>query len=710
MQQVLQDLSSGLVETAQVPSPALRAGHVLVQTSVSLVSAGTERMLTRFAKANLLQKALQQPDRVRQVFDNVRTNGLLETIAAVRSKLDQPIPLGYSNVGTVTAVGPGVAHLKPGDRVVSNGPHAEFVCVPTNLCARVPDGVGDEAAAFTVIGAIALQGIRLIAPTLGERVVVIGLGLIGLLAVQILKANGCRVLGMDVDARRVALAKSLNVEAVHIAPGDDAVGAGRQFSNNAGIDAVLIAASTNSSEPIAQAAKMCRQRGRIVLVGVTGTELDRVDFYEKELTFQVSCSYGPGRYDPDYEQRGRDYPPGFVRWTEQRNFEAVLELLSSGGIDTRPLISHRFNIAQASDGYDVLADDGNALGILVTYPVSRANSETTPQIVRLVSSGIEPQRKAAKTVVGVIGAGNYASRVLLPALRQQNVTIKTLVTQSGVNAVIHGRKSGAEIAATDVDAIFRDAAINTVVVATRHDSHAGLALRALGAGKNVFVEKPLALSHDDLNSIDALLKAPGPAKPILMVGFNRRFAPLVTQMKSLLSRSSEPKAIIATINAGSLPAAHWASDLETGGGRIAGEACHFIDLLRFLADAPISRVTTSLLGTGRSTVDDVATINLEFEDGSRGTVHYFSNGSKQFPKERFEVFVGGRVLQLDNFRVLKGYGWTGFSRAASWRQDKGHSACLAQFVEAVSTGAPSPIPLDQVMEVSRASLHAAGMQ
>ena len=710
MKQVLQSLRNGETTVADVPCPAAAPGSLLIASSVSLISAGTERMLVDFGRGSLLDKVRKQPDKVRQVLAKMRTDGVAATLEAVQSKLDQPLALGYCNVGRVLEVGAGVEGFSVGERVVSNGKHAEAVVVPRNLCARVPEAVDDESAAFTVLGAIALQGIRLVQPTIGETVVVSGLGLIGLVAVQILRANGCRVLGIDMDGARVALARQFGAECVDLSRGDDPVAAAIAFSRGRGVDAVLLTASTASSEPVAQAAHMCRKRGRIVLVGVTGLELTRADFYDKELSFQVSCSYGPGRYDPHYEEKGQDYPVGFVRWTEQRNFEAVLDLMASGALDMKPLMSHRFDVDVAAEAYDLLATGAPSLGILLRYPVrdGKAAAALRTHTVPIAAAGASTTAGSV-SVVGVIGAGNYAGRVLIPAFKRAGATLHTLVSAAGVTAAYHGGRQGFAQASTDATAMLGDPAINTVVIATRHDSHADYVCRALELGKHVFVEKPLSVTQAGIQHIEqtlADLALRERATPMLMVGFNRRFAPQVRKIHELLAGVHEPKAFVMTINAGAIPADHWTQDAHAGGGRIVGEACHFIDLLRHLAGSPITaHQVTSIRGNNGPS--DRTTITLSFADGSIGTVHYLANGHRSFPKERLEVFASGRVLQLDNFRKLRGYGWPGFTRMTLWRQDKGQDECAKAFVEAVRTGQESPIPLDELLEVARVTIAAS---
>src|SRR6267378_6901108 len=583
MKQVLQNLKDGATELADVPCPSVGRGQLLIRTRRTLISAGTERMLVDFGKANLIEKAWQQPDKVRMVLDKIRTDGLLPTINAVRNKLDQPLPVGYCNAGVVVGLGEGVTDFKVGDRVASNGRHAEMVCVPSNLCAKIPEMVTDEAAAFTVLGAVALQGIRLLQPTLGEAFAVIGLGLVGLMTVQLLRAQGCRVLGVDFDRNRLALARQFGAETVELEAEGDPIAAAMTFSMGGVVDGVLIAASTQSSDPVRQAARMCRKRGRIVLVGVTGLELSRADFYEKELTFQVSCSYGPGRYDPEYEEKGRDYPLGYVRWTEQRNFEAVLEMMAEGRLDVTPLISHRFPIRDAAKAYEAITGDAPSLGILLEYPTARAGP-VRPAEGRTVL--LAPAARAqAKGSIAFVGAGNYAGRVLMPAFRKAGAQLHTVVSAGGVSAAHYGRKFGFSKASTDASEALADVAVDTVVVATRHNIHARQVLAALRAGKHVFCEKPLCLTLDELAEIDA--EARGRPSQHLMVGFNRRFAPQVVKMKILLGTVAEPKSFIMLVNAGAIPPDHWTQNKAVGGGRIVGEGCHFIDLLRHLAGASI---------------------------------------------------------------------------------------------------------------------------
>ena len=701
MKQVLQDLRTGETEVAEVPCPEPGFGRILVRSVCSLVSAGTERMLVEFGRAGLIEKARQQPEKVRMVLDKVRTDGLVPTVAAVRAKLDEPLAMGYSNAGIVVGIGSGVAGFSIGDRVATNGRHAEYVCVPTNLAARIPDGVADEDAAFTTVAAIALQGVRLLCPALGESVVVTGLGLIGLIAVQLLRANGCRVLGLDFDQRRLELAKRFGAEVADLNAGADPVAAALAFSDGRGADAVLITASTTSNEPVRHAAVMSRKRGRIVLVGVAGLDLSRAEFYEKELTFQVSCSYGPGRYDSNYEEHGHDYPIGFVRWTEQRNFEAILDLLSQRRLDVGALVTHRFRIDDAPAAYRIIAGSEPSLAIVLSYPGSDTRGLDTLRR-RTIAVAIDAVKLVGRPRIGFIGAGSYATSLLIPAFRRSNVILESVASNAGISSLRAARKYGFHFATSDVSSILENDAIDAVVIATRHDSHAALVARALAAGKHVYVEKPLCLTLDELSQIEAALSTESRgAGRILMVGFNRRYAPLVQRIKDLLAATTEPKTFVMTVNAGRVPDSHWTQDPAVGGGRFLGEGCHFVDLLRHLAGAPVRDFAVVPM---RSSTRDTGSVSLAFRDGSIGTIHYFANGSRAFPKEKLEVFVGGRILQLDNFRRLRSFGWQGAGTVWSWRQDKGQTGCARAFVDAITTSGLPPIPIDELIEVAHLTI------
>lgn len=707
MKQVTQNLRDGTIEVVEVPVPQCGRGNLRIATSVTLISAGTERMLLSFGQANWLQKARQQPDKVRMVLEKARTDGIAATYAAVMTKLDQPIAPGYCNVGVVETLGAGVTGYAVGDRVVSNGKHADVVSVPVNLCAKVPAGVRDEDAAFTVVGAIALQGIRLAAPTLGECVAVMGLGLIGQLAAQLLRANGCRVIGFDFDPTKVAMAESFGVTGVVLDPSVDAVAMGMEFSGQQGIDAVLITAATDSDEPVRNAARMCRQRGRIVLVGVAGLNLSRADFYEKELTFQVSCSYGPGRYDPSYEDGGNDYPFGLVRWTEQRNFEAFLGLVADGRLNLEPLKTCEFPIDKAIEAYALVGSDKPCLGVMLRFSGSHAPSVAGDRQVELTS----PQRAIGRResvghrgTVNFVGAGNYAGAVLVPAFKAAGAKLNAIGSASGLNAVTLGRRFGFASASSDPAALMDDLEADCIVISTRHDSHARLVIDAIERGKRVFVEKPLALTHAEIDAIEAACIASGSADHVLMVGFNRRFSRFTRRMKELLESTSGPLAMTMTVNAGAIPSDHWVQDSAIGGGRIVGEACHFIDLMRFLVNSPI----VSARATGMvSESADTAAITIAFADGSIGAIQYFANGSRALAKERLEVFASGRILALDNFRKLSAHGWPRGMGLSAMRQDKGQKACALAFVEASRAGSSSPISLAEILEVSRVSIDLA---
>ncbi|MCA9173380.1 MAG: bi-domain-containing oxidoreductase [Planctomycetales bacterium] len=707
MQQLLQSLNNGHVERLEVPCPALRSHHLLIRTEMTLISAGTERMLVEFGKANLLQKARQQPDRVREVLQKIRSEGLLSTLDAVHSKLHESIPLGYCNVGVVTEVGDGCVGFRPGDRVVSNGPHAEVVCVPQNLCAKIPDSVANEDAVFTVVSAIGLQGVRLAEPTLGECFVVTGLGLIGLLTVQLLISHGCRVLGIDFAAERRALAEQLGAETVSAA--DDVVAAALKFSRQRGVDGVLVTASCKSDEPMHQAAQMSRKRGRIVLVGVAGLHLQRQDFYEKELSFQVSCSYGPGRYDPQYETRGIDYPAAYVRWTEQRNFEATLDQFASGRLTAAPLITHTFPFEQAEAAYDVITGDKPSLGVLLSYHPNPAtlglDTIEVPTGGAAAASRAVNRRAAAAGVptprITVIGAGNFSKRVLMPNLKRLGANIHCVASQAGLSAAVAARSQQATTATTNWRAAVVDEATDVVVVATRHDTHARMAREALCAGKHLFIEKPLAIHRDELAELKEQVETQlaGGMCPVLTVGFNRRFAPMIRTMRKATQQQGEPMSLVMTVNAGELPEDHWTHDPQVGGGRIIGEGCHFIDLLRFLVGQPILEVQAT--GMANTAIpSDKMSITLRFADGSTGAIHYLGNGHRGFPKERLEVFCAGQILQLDNYRRLRSYGWRGVKNQRSWRRDLGHVAMLEAFLSAVQSGGDWPIPWSELVETT----------
>lgn len=687
---------------ADVPCPRRASGHILSETTRSLVSLGTEKMMIDFGKAGWIAKARSQPDKVKQVLQKIKTDGLMTTVDAVRAKLDAPIPLGYCNVGVVVEADATSAY-SAGTRVISNGPHAEVVSAPENLSAFIPENVADEQAAFTVVGAIALQGVRLLQPTLGERIVVSGLGLIGLLAVQILRANGCQVLGIDFDSQKLALAREFGAETVDLSAGADPVAAAQEWTRGVGVDGVLITASAKGDELIHQVANMCRKRGRIVLVGVVGLNLQRADFYEKELSFQVSCSYGPGRYEANFEKRGLDYPIGFVRWTEQRNFQAVLELLADGKINVEPLITHRFSFDEALDGYQAVSDP-KALGILLDYGSAEGASSKKLDRSLAVDSGPRLQQVTGEKLrVAFIGAGGFTTRTLLPSLPSDGVQLQSIVSGQGVTAAHAAQKFGFRSVASDYHRVLSDDQVDAVFITTPHNMHAKMVCEAIAAGKHVFVEKPLALSNTELDAVMTATKA-NPDRALL-VGYNRRFSPHMMQVQEWLRANTAPKAITITVNAGAIPADHWTQDRLVGGGRILGEACHFIDLARFLAGESIETTHGFAVGGNTGRLGDCATIQLSFADRSQATIQYLSNGHKSFPKERVEVFAGNSVIVCENFRKTYEVGGRG-RKFATRRQDKGHGNELRSFVSALTGGATIPIPINELLEVSQSTIEA----
>lgn len=704
MKQILQSLKTGKTELAEIPVPKLSSGQLLIATSCTLVSSGTEKMMIDFGRAGWVGKFRQQPDKVKAVIDKIKTDGIGTTLNAILTKLDQPLPLGYCNVGRILEIPPGFNGYKINDRVINNGKHAEIVSVPFNLCAKVPDVVSDEEAAFTILGAIALQGIRLSQPTLGEAYVVTGLGLVGLLTVQLLRAHGCRVLGIDYDPVKLKLAKDFGAEVVNLSIGEDPVIVAENFSRGKGVDAVIIAASTNSNLPIHQAATMCRKRGRIILVGVAGLNLIRDDFFKKEITFQVSASYGPGRYDPNYEDMGNDYPIGFVRWTQQRNFEAVLDMMAEGKLNVKPLISHRFSILDGVDAYNLITESEHSLGILIKYPGIDLKEDSR----RVNISGVLSTKISRKSNprISFIGSGSYATSTLIPAFKLSGAYLHSISSIGGVSSFHAGRKFGFNEVTTDAEQLFIDEKVDAVVVATRHNSHADYVAKSLKSNKHIFVEKPLCISIDELNNIENVYSeiSTNGSAPILMVGFNRRFSPQIKKIKSLIESDNHPKSFILTVNAGSIPNEHWAQKLEISGGRIIGEVCHFIDLLRFLTGEPVTSWKKSVM---KGLIGDTLSINLIFKNGSIGTIHYFSNGSKSYPKERLEIFSNGKILQLDNYRRLTGYGWPNFKKMNLWQQDKGQKNCAREFIEAIRGAGVSPIPVAELLEVSRLAIEIA---
>ena len=693
MKQIIQNLKNGDTILEDVPVPMPRNGEVLIKTSCSLISLGTERMLVEFGKAGWINKARQQPDRVKMVLNKIKTDGLRPTIETVFNKLGQPLPLGYCNSGVVAAVGKGVSEVKVGDRVASNGNHAEYVSVPQNLVAKIPDVVPDEDAAFTVIGAIGLQGIRLVNPGFGETVAVIGLGLIGQITAQLLKANGCRVIGIDRDRKKLELAAANGIITMSADGNNDPVKFVQSLTDSNGADAVIITASSKDNSIIAQAANMSRKRGRIVLIGAVGLNISRADFYEKELSFQVSCSYGPGRYDPSYEQKGNDYPIGYVRWTEKRNFEAVLNALATGQLNVKPLITERIPVNDYQKVYGNMSDPNLVAGIL-TYDSTAAADRKI-----VYTQGTFAGKKG---VLGVVGAGNFTGAMVLPLLKKLEAPIKMIASSGGLTGTTLAKKFGIAASTTDYREILKDKEIDTVVITTRPFQHAAMVMEALEAGKHAFVEKPLAIRYDEL---DELIDVYSRSNTSVSVGFNRRFAPLAVKMKNLLGGSEAPINIVATMNAGFIPHEMWMHDMEVGGGRIISEACHFIDLCSYLAGSLVEAVCMNSLGTNPAENTDNVSILLRYQNGSNAVINYFSNGSKAYDKERVEVYSQERTLVMENWRKLTGYGFKNFSKDSS-SQDKGHAAQFKLLMEHIKSGKGSIIPFEELINTTRASIAA----
>jgi len=693
MKQIIQDLKNGETILEEVPVPMIKSGHVLIKTTKSLVSLGTERMLVEFGKANFIQKARQQPDKVKMVLDKVKTDGLKPTMDAVFNKLNQPLPLGYCNVGEVVAVGRGVTEFKVGDRVASNGNHVEYVNVPKNLAAKIPDNVTDEEAAFTVIGSIGLQGIRLLNPTFGETIVVVGLGLIGLVTAELLLANGCNVIGFDFDPEKVRIAKEKGVIAINPAEGTDQVKFVESYTNGIGTDGVIITASNKSNEIISQSANMCRKRGRVVLVGVIGLDISRADFYEKEISFQVSCSYGPGRYDEEYEQKGNDYPIGYVRWTEKRNFEAILTAISKGTLDVKPLITERIPL---KDYQIIYGDMGNSKSI-----ASILEYDSTEEITSTVAIS-KKNFEGKKGVIGIVGAGNFTSSTILPNLKKINADVKYIASSGGLSSTIMAKRHNIANSTSNYKEILDDNEVDLVFVTTQHHMHASMVLESLKAQKSVFVEKPLALTSLELEAIIAEYNT---QNVNVSVGFNRRFAPLAKKMKKLLGNDNTPLNIIATMNAGFIPTDVWVHDMEIGGGRIIGEACHYVDLCTYLAGSKVIAVCMNAMGVNPEENTDNASILLKYENGTNAVINYFANGSKAYSKERLEVYSQERTLIIDNWRKLKAYGFKGGGNTSS-KQDKGHYNQFKELIVQQQKGGNSIIPFDEIVNTTKASFAA----
>lgn len=694
MKQLVQNLKTGETILEDIPAPIVKKGHILIKTNASLVSLGTEKMLVEFGKSNLISKARQQPEKVKQVLDKIKSDGLFPTLDAVFRKLEEPLPLGYCNAGEVIAVGSDITNFKPGDRVVSNGPHAEIVCVPKNLVAHIPENVSNEEASFTVIASIGLQGIRLVNPTLGETVVVSGLGLIGLVTAELLLANGCNVVGFDFDQQKVDLANEKGIKAYNLSTGVDPVKNVLQLTQNIGADAIIITASTKSDELISQAAQMSRKRGRIVLVGVVGLDINRSDFYEKELSFQVSCSYGPGRYDEEYEKNGVDYPLPFVRWTEQRNFQAILEAISKGRLDVKRLITEEVPLEDFQKIYGNLGNKGSIASILkYRKDVDLGNS---------VNVGSGKATMATKGAIAIVGAGNFTKMTMLPVLQKNKANIKSIVSNSGVSGSFLAKKYGIPVSSTNYEDVLENKEIDSVIITTRHNLHSDMVKKAVGAGKQVFVEKPLALNLEDLEVINDLVKTSGAS---VMVGYNRRFSPFAQKAKKLIANSAEPISLVMNFNAGFIPANHWVHNPEVGGGRIIGEACHFMDLFQFLTGSLITEVSATALGQNPSVNCDNVSIQVKATNGSIAVINYFANGHKAYSKERIELYSQGRNIIIDNFRKMEAYGFKSFSKMSS-SQNKGHAEQFGAYINFLTKGGEPLISFSEIYNSTRASILA----
>jgi len=704
MKQLLQNIKDGKTLIEEIPTPTPHDGQALVRVHASLVSAGTERMVVEFAEKSLVGKARSRPDLVKQVLEKAKREGVLPTLQAAFNRLDQPMPLGYSSAGEIVALGKNMRGFKVGQRVACAGGgyavHAEYNLVPRNLLTPLPKSVDFESAAFTTLGAIALHGLRLAQPQLGERVAVIGLGLLGLMTIQMAAAAGCHVLGVDLDPARVALAQSLGCRAALRPQAESAAAA---FTAHRGFDAVIICADTSSNDPIQLAGVIARDRAKIVATGAVGLNLPRKIYYEKELDFINSRSYGPGRYDSSYEENGNDYPLGYIRWTEGRNFEAVVEMLAAGTLDVKPLITHRFPIDEGVKAYQVITGKRKEsfLGVLLQYPQP---STSNPQPATLNLQSVTFNLQPATVNLGVLGAGLYANATLLPVLKKnKEINLMGIASSGGLHAQHSGKKFGFQYATSSEDEILRDPNINAAAILTRHDSHADLVLRALQSGKHVFVEKPLALNLNQLAKIEKQLRAPN--SPLLTVGFNRRFSPLAKSLFNFFVSRQEPLHAHYRVNAGYIPANHWTQDENLGGGRIIGEACHFIDLITYLVgEPPISVSARALPNLGKYQEDNVS-MTFAFPDGSLGVVDYLANGDKSFAKERLEVFCGGGIAVLDDYASLATVK-DGQKKTQRMAQDKGWREEIAAFARAIQTGGQPPIPYVDLFGVTRASFAA----
>lgn len=692
MKQIIQSFKTGKTELIEVPTPSIEAGHILIKTTKSLISLGTEKMLVEFGQSSLISKAKKQPDKVKMVLDKIKSEGLIPTIKSVKNKLDQPIPLGYCNVGKVVEVGSDVKNFKIGDRVASNGPHAEFVLAPENLCANIPKNVSDEEASFTVVASIGLQSIRLLNPTYGENIVVIGLGLIGLLTAEMLMSNGCNVIGYDLDDKKVNLAKSKGVKAFNPISEGDITEFILRNTNNIGADGVIITASSKNGTIISDAANMSRKRGKIILVGVVDLNLVRSEFYEKELTFQVSCSYGPGRYDNNYELKGNDYPLPFVRWTEKRNFETVLDSISNSRLKVKDLITEIVELNNYDEVYSNISSSKSIASLLNYNPVENKKNNSVKISKKVADSNGE---------IAIVGSGNFTKMTLLPTISQFKPNLKYIVSKKGLNGTLLAKKYNIEYSSTSFQDVLNDKNVKSLIITTRHNLHAEMVIQGLKNNKHVFVEKPLAINFKQLKKIESeYLKS----SSSLMVGYNRRFSPHVIKAKSLIASSVVN--ITATMNAGHIPQDSWVQDMKIGGGRIIGEACHYFDLMVFLTGSKIDSLCINSFGKNPLENTDNVSILLKFENGSNGVINYFSNGSRSYSKEKIEIFSENRTYIIDNFKLSKGYGFKNFNKLKT-RIDKGHRNQFKSLISNINSGhGIELIPYDEIINVTKASLYA----
>lgn len=692
MKQLFQDLNKGQTFIENVPIPKIQKNYVLVRNFFSVISPGTESMLVDFGKGNLVSKALQQPEKVRDVLDKVSTDGLFSTYEAVSSKLSTPIPLGYSTAGEI--IESASDQFQKGDLVITNGSHAEIVKVNQNLCAKIPDGVSEIDASFTVISSVAMQSIRLLDPKLGEYIVVFGLGLIGFITAQILRANGCQVLGIDPNNERCQALDDLGIMTYCNAENSEFKRVVNKMTNGHGADGVIISAKSNDSKLISKSANLLRKRGKLILSGTTGLNLNREDFYEKEISFQVSCSYGPGRYEADYEEMGVDYPVGFVRWTEKRNFESVLNLLKENKISFESLKENIIPFEKAPDAY---LESNNNLTTILKY--SFLESKTNKETQTIKSNDPQTEIKSGKPILGFLGSGNYATRVLIPAFYKQKCKLHTVVSKNGISQLNVFKRYRFTYSSTDEDLIFENDSINTIIISTRHHQHTDQVIKGLKAKKNIFVEKPLAIDHHQFDKISDFLQSIEPSeRSHLMIGFNRRFSQFSKMAMKALASSCEPKFLNITINAGYIPKDHWTQDRLVGGGRLIGEACHFIDLSKYLISKKIIKYDIEKI------THDTFSFRLIFEDGSISVVNYVACGHKSYPKEKIEIFYEKKTILIDNFRRIRTWGLDTNISKRNFFQDKGNESCVAAFVDSISRNSSPLIPIEDILDTTNISI------